>query len=156
MTYLSDRLRKRAIFMMSATSIVVIGYAIVIGSSSVAAGYFAMFLVAGIYQYNCLLLTWVSNNITPDSKRSAAIPWFTCIGNISGVAASQVYPTFTAPRYIMGNAISMAMEVSAILGAGVIWFILYKRTQEKERLIAEGVVDNGKKGDKALHFKYIY
>lgn len=50
----------------------------------------------------------------------------------------------------------MAMEVSAILGAGVIWFMLYRRTQQKKKIIAEGAVDNGKKGDKALDFEYIY
>lgn len=51
-----------------------------------------------VYTYNTLLITWVSNNIKPDLKRSAALPFFISIGNISGVAASQVYPATTAPR----------------------------------------------------------
>jgi MFS family permease len=99
-TYISDRLRKRAVVAVCAPVIVIIGYAIVVGTDNVGAGYFAMFLCAGVYSYNTLLLTWVSNNIRPDSKRSAALPWFICLGNISGVAASQIYPNHTAPRYV--------------------------------------------------------
>ena len=43
-TYISDRLRKRAVVAVFVPLIVVTGYAIVIGTNSVGAGYFAMFL----------------------------------------------------------------------------------------------------------------
>lgn len=97
-SYISDRLQKRAIVAIIAPWTVIIGYAIVVGTANVGAGYFAMFMVAGCYSFNALLLAWVANNIRPDSKRSAAIPWFICIGNCSGVAASQVYPNYSGPR----------------------------------------------------------
>lgn len=51
-----------------------------------------------VYTYNAILVAWVSNNVKPDHKRSAALPLFISIANVSGVAASQVYPAFTAPR----------------------------------------------------------
>lgn len=51
-----------------------------------------------VYTYNTLLVAWVSNNIKPDHKRSAALPFFVSIANISGVVSGQVYPTSTAPR----------------------------------------------------------
>lgn len=109
-----------------------------------------------VYAYNTLILTWVSNNIRPDSKRSAALPWFICIGNVSGVAASQVYPTWSGPRYIMGNAISMGMYFLALGFVVVIYVILRRRNQIKAKQRAEGVTDNGEKGDKALDFEYIF
>lgn len=51
-----------------------------------------------VYTYNAIILAWVSNNIKPDHKRSAAIPLLLSVANVSGVVASQVYPDFTAPR----------------------------------------------------------
>jgi len=45
--YLSDRLQKRAIMAVTAPIPVLVGYAIVIGTPSVGAGYFAMFMCSG-------------------------------------------------------------------------------------------------------------
>src|SRR5882757_5275750 len=56
--WVSDRLHKRAYCLLIVPIPVLIGYAIVIGTSNHGAGYFAMFLCgAGIYPYNCLMLT---------------------------------------------------------------------------------------------------
>ena len=43
----------------------------------------------GIYAYYCLLLTWVSNNLKPDYKRSVGVPLFASLANISGLVSSQ-------------------------------------------------------------------
>jgi len=56
-----------------------------------------------VYTYNTLVLAWVSNNIKPDHKRSAALPIVLSIANLSGIAASQVYPNDTAPRSVGNN-----------------------------------------------------
>lgn len=47
------------------------------------------------------------------------------------------------------------MEFIAGCGIVVIFFILRRRNQIKAKQTAEGVVDNGEQGDKALNFKYI-
>lgn len=109
-----------------------------------------------VYTFNTLLLAWVANNVAPDSKRSAALPLFISIANISGIAASQVYPNHTAPRFILGNAVSMGMELAAGCGIVIIWFILRHRNNIKQKQRADGVTDNGKVGDRALDFEYIF
>jgi hypothetical protein len=98
----------------------------------------------------------VANNVAPDTKRSAALPLFISIANVSGIAASQVYPNNTAPRFIMGNAVSMGAELIAGVGIVIIWFILRHRNQIKEKQRAEGVTDNCKVGDRSLDFEYIF
>ena len=120
-TYVSDRLKKRAVIAAGVPLVVIAGYAIAIGTASPGGGFFAMFLCAGgecpfplltesfyqanflisVYTYNTLLVAWVSNNIKPEHKRSAALPFLISIANVSGVAASQVYPDYSAPRYAM-------------------------------------------------------
>lgn len=154
-TYLSDRLKRRALILTICPLPVIIGYLIVVGTPNIAAGYFAMFLcAAGIYSFNCILLTWVSNNLTPDYKRSVGVPLFASLGNISGVVSSNIYPATGGPRYVPGNAVSAGMEALAVVGIGGLWWLLRSRNKEKDRLRAEGVLDNGLEGDRALDFRY--
>ncbi|KAL4947599.1 major facilitator superfamily domain-containing protein [Aspergillus filifer] len=155
-TTLSDRLEKRALFLLLAPIPCILGYAIAIGTPNAAAGYAAMFLCAGgIYPYNALLLTWVTNNLAPDYKRSVGMPLFTSLANISGAISSQIYPSWEGPRYIMGNSVSLGMEGVACLGVGSVWMLLRARDKRKERLLGQGVSDNGFEGeDRGLGFRY--
>lgn len=102
-----------------------------------------------------MLLTWVSNNLKPDYKRSVGIPLFASLANISGLISSQIYPSSDGPRYVMGNAVSLGMEAAAMFGIVVIYLLLRYRNNQKEKLIAQGATENGKQGDRALDFKYI-
>ncbi|KAK0385596.1 hypothetical protein NLU13_6773 [Sarocladium strictum] len=156
-TFVSDHIQRRAICLIHSPVLVIVGYAIALGTDNKAAGFAAMFLVgAGVYSFNTVLVTWVSNNIQPDSKRSIAIAMVISIANASGLAASQIYPSYDAPRYIMGNAISLGSEVIALLCVGLIYVLLKWRMRQKERLLAQGQESNGKKGDMALDFKYVF
>lgn len=103
-----------------------------------------------------MVLAWASNNIYPNNKRSVALPLILSIANLSGIAASQVYPNNTAPRFIMGNAVSLAMEFTGGCGIAIIWFILKRRNKAKAKQIAEGVTDNGRVDDKSLDFEYMF
>lgn len=98
----------------------------------------------------------MANNIRPDAKRSVAIALVVSIANSSGLAASQIYPSYDAPRYIMGNAISLGSEFIALACVGLIYLLLKWRMREKNRLLAEGKEYNGKQGDMALDFKYVF
>ncbi|KAL1959732.1 hypothetical protein VTO42DRAFT_1318 [Malbranchea cinnamomea] len=153
--WVSDKINKRAIIGGTVPFLVVIGYAIAVGTPNLGAGFFGMFLCsAGIYPYNSLLLTWVSNNLKPDHKRAVGIPLFISLGNIGGLISSQIYPSSDGPRYIVGNSVSMGMEAIAILCVWAMFFLLRWRNQKKAQLIAQGVTDNGKQGDQALDFTY--
>lgn len=55
----------------------------------------------------------------------------------------------------MGNSVSMAMEFLALSGILAIYLLLRSRNLKKQKLIREGVTDNGQEGDRALDFEYI-
>ncbi|XWW93061.1 hypothetical protein V2A60_000989 [Cordyceps javanica] len=155
-TFVSDRIGRRAICLIHSPILVMVGYAIGIGSSNKSAGYFGMFIVgAGVYSFNTVLLTWVSNNIHPDYKRSVAIAMVVSIGNAAGLAASQIYPIGDAPRYLVGNSISLGFESLALACVALIYMLLRYRTRQKEGLISQGVDSNGKEGDQSLDFDYV-
>ncbi|KAH8898791.1 MFS general substrate transporter [Thozetella sp. PMI_491] len=155
-TSISDRLGKRALCAFIAPIPCILGYAITVGTANSVAGYVAMFLCAGgIYPYNALMLTWITNNLAPDYKRSVGMPLFASLGNISGVVASQIYPSSDSPRYLKGNAVSLACEAVACLGVGAIWWMLRRRDRKKEELIAQGIENNGYGDeDRGLNFRY--
>ncbi|THW87353.1 high-affinity nicotinic acid transporter [Aureobasidium pullulans] len=154
-TFTSDRLQKRAIVLAILPIAPIIGFIIACSTASHAAGYFAMSLCgAGIYSYNCLILTWISTNLAPDYKRSMAMPFFVSLANISGVVSSQIYPSTDGPRYLMGNGVSAGTETLALCGVVAVWWTLRGRNLEKEKLRGRGVEDNGMDGDRALDFVY--
>ncbi|KAJ6783921.1 hypothetical protein PWT90_03788 [Aphanocladium album] len=155
-TFVSDRIGRRAICLIHSPILVMVGYAVAVGSSNRSVGYFGMFIVgAGVYSFNTVLLTWVSNNIHPDYKRSVAIAIVVSIGNAAGLAASQIYPIGDAPRYIVGNSISLGFESLALACVALIYMLLRYRTRQKEKLLSEGVESNGKEGDQSLDFDYL-
>ncbi|KAK5055421.1 hypothetical protein LTR84_013171 [Exophiala bonariae] len=156
LAWLSDRLHKRAFCLLIVPVPVLIGYSIAIGSSNIGAGYFAMFLcAAGIFPYNCLMLTWISSNLAPDYKRSVGVPLAATIANVSGILSGQIYPATDAPRYVSGNAVSLGLEAVAFCGVIAIYFLLKWRNRQKEKMLASGVENTGKEGDASLEFRYI-
>lgn len=100
------------------------------------------------------VIRWVSNNLAPDSKRTVAMPLVLSFTLVSGVMSSQIYPTKDAPRYMMGNAISLSGTVAAFLAASGLWIIWRRRNARKNKLIAEGATENGYEDDRAIGFKY--
>lgn len=84
-----------------------------------------------------------------------AIALVISIANCAGMAASQLYPIDDAPRYILGNSLSLGFEVLALCCVGVIYALFKYRTKQKERLLSEGTESNGKEGDQSLDFKYV-
>lgn len=55
----------------------------------------------------------------------------------------------------MGNAISLGMEVVACLGVVLVWLLLKRRDQKKERMLSEGATSSKFDGeDRGLHFRY--
>ena len=102
--------------------------------------------------FSVVFLTWTSINVAPEYKRSVALPLVLTVTNCSGLIGSQIYIPRDAPRYVMGNAVSMSCEIAALFGVCIMYFILRHRNAQKAKLRAEGATTNGKEGDKALDF----
>ncbi|KAJ5523383.1 high-affinity nicotinic acid transporter-like protein [Penicillium frequentans] len=154
--YFSDKFKKRGVFIVGCCIPVAVGYLICVGTANSAAGYAGMFvLVLGIYPISTLVVTWVSTNLSPDSKRAIGMPVAYSIGNLSALVASQLYPTQQGPRYIVGNAVSAGLSVVAGLLYAACWMLLKRRNAQKAKLLAEGATTNGLEGDMSLDSMYI-
>lgn len=90
-SYFSDRVQKRAAFMMLASLVTAVGYAVNIGvpSSSKSVQYFSTFLIApGVYIIVGLNCAWLLNSHAPYYKRAMAIGMNQSIGNCAGIVVS--------------------------------------------------------------------
>jgi hypothetical protein len=57
-TFVSDRIQRRAICLIHSPLLVIVGYAIALGTDHKGAGFAAMFLVgAGVYSFNTVVVT---------------------------------------------------------------------------------------------------
>lgn len=101
----------------------------------------------GVYPYNTLILTWVTNNLQNEHVRSVGIPLLISIANISGVASSQIYPASDKPRYVMGNSVSLGMEAIALASIACIYLLLRYRNKRSS--------DQGMEEDGSKSFKFI-
>ncbi|KAL2833849.1 major facilitator superfamily domain-containing protein [Aspergillus cavernicola] len=154
--YFSDKLRKRAIFIIGCCVPVAVGYLVCVGTPNEHAGYAGMFiLVLGLFPISTLAVTWISTNLSPDAKRAIGMPLAYSIANVSALVSSQLYPSQQGPRYIMGNAVSAGLTVVAGFLYGACWFLLKRRNAKKLKLLAEGATTNGLEGDMSLDYMYI-
>lgn len=152
-SYLSDKLNRKAIFLMILPIPVILGYLISVGTSSAVAGYVGMFLCCGgIYSFNSTILTWVTINLVNEHTRSVGLGLFVSLGNLSGLVASQLYPSAQGPRYVMGNAVSAGMEALALGVVVVIWWMLKRKNRRMVGVSEEG--DGCGKQDRTRGFAY--
>jgi MFS family permease len=96
-SYLSDRWKQRALFMMPAALVTAVGYAVNIGVPMDQRGvlYFSTFLIApGVYMIVGLNCAWLLNSHAPYYKRAMAIGMNQSIGNTAGIVVSPPRASF--------------------------------------------------------------
>ncbi|OJJ56527.1 hypothetical protein ASPSYDRAFT_59833 [Aspergillus sydowii CBS 593.65] len=149
---LSDRFNARSLVMALTAPFGVAGYAILL-AWDVPAGvqYFATFLIAT----SCFLcagtnIAWMSGNCAPDGKKAASLGIQLTLTNIGGVVAGQIYQSESAPRYVLGNAWSLA-------SVAVVW-IGERRKQDVRSAGGEGgfdIPESWRATDRDVDFKYM-
>ncbi|KAF9871414.1 nicotinic acid plasma membrane transporter [Colletotrichum karsti] len=159
--YISDKINKRAVFMVPMALVTATGYALMLGVSMKATSvqYFATFVTAtGIYCVVGLNVTWVSNSNAGYFKRATAIGLQQTIGNSAGLMAGQIYRiTASDGRYTIGHAVSLGTITVASVGYFTMWTILNRINNRRENMSIDErsrEIDQGKKGDRHPDFRY--
>ncbi|KAG8778846.1 hypothetical protein FRC12_024775 [Ceratobasidium sp. 428] len=101
-SYISDRIQSRGLFMFASSGIGGIGYLLLLViPSHQGARYFAIFLCcAGTYTTIGLSLSWFAHNLGSESKKAAGIPLLMVIGQCGSVLGTHAYPASEGPRYM--------------------------------------------------------
>ncbi|GJN88975.1 hypothetical protein Rhopal_001946-T1 [Rhodotorula paludigena] len=131
----SDRVKRRGWFNVFWMSIVVIGYAILLGNDpreKPGVSYFALFLcVAGVAPAIPMTIVWTGNNLSPTLKRGTGMGMMFTLGNSGGIISSLVYFTEDRPRYYRGHGVGLAFAAMAVVLS--LFMTLYLSWENKRR-----------------------
>lgn len=116
MSWLSDRIRKRGIFICAGSVLAMTGYALLANLDDPDAKYGAVFVTAvGIFFIGTTVLAWCLNNVAGSSLRAVSAAYVVAIGNVGSVIATWSYLPTDAPTYQTGHYINMSAEIAICL-----------------------------------------
>ncbi|KAF4121906.1 Major Facilitator Superfamily [Geosmithia morbida] len=159
-SWMSDRWRRRAFFMMPACLITAVGYAVNLGVAADKRGplYFSTFLIApGVYVIVGLNCAWLLNSHAPYYKRAMAIGMNQSIGNCAGIVVGQIFRTTQNGKYVMGLSSSLAAVILAIAGHASLYMYLRRQNIKRDHMSQEerqAEIDAGKTGDFHPDYRY--
>ncbi|KAJ5484805.1 transporter [Penicillium diatomitis] len=159
--WLSDRTQRRAFFICLFSAISVVGYGILISDASSGVHYFGALMVAlGLYVTVGLPLAWLPTNLPRYGKRTFATGLQLTFGNISGVMAPFLYKNSEGPRFIRGNAVTLALVGFAGILYGILWFYLDAVNKRRakgvydEKIASLSEAETQELGDRNPRFRY--
>jgi hypothetical protein len=137
----SERLKRRAPFVIASSGLAVIGYIILLTAPIHRPGVAytgTIFAAAGIYPSTAIVLSWPAANVSGQSKRATATAMTITIGNLGAVLGTQLYRPNTSPRWFLGHGFALGYLVANIGVASVLWILLNKENRVKEQRRANG------------------
>ncbi|KAJ9094655.1 hypothetical protein QFC19_007868 [Naganishia cerealis] len=131
--YFSDKMGKRAVFLMFWSFMGVVGYIllITIPFSRPGALYFAVFLTIGsAAPCTATTIVFAAGNFGNHYKKAVSLGMMFSLGNSGGIVASQIYQAKYAPKYITPHSITLAF--CAMVGiCSIILYIGLKRENDR-------------------------
>ncbi|KAG7093043.1 hypothetical protein E1B28_009337 [Marasmius oreades] len=146
--YLSDRCRRRGIFIIGFFCLGAAGYIILILSKSAALSYFAVYLATcGIFPIVANNTAWVSNNVEGAYKRSVSIGMVVGFANLNGIVSSNVYRQKDEPRYVLGHGLVLMYIGIGIISSTLYLFLARRENAKRERGERDEVIEGHSGGD---------
>ncbi|KAK1251486.1 hypothetical protein MKX07_006965 [Trichoderma sp. CBMAI-0711] len=128
---LSWRLDRRQIFIIASAPMVMVGYAMFLGTTEPKVRYGATYLIASsAFSFGALTNAQVAANVVGDTARSAAIATNVMAANIGGLISSWAFLPFDAPNYHIGNGLNLATS-GTILVLSTVMLLWMKRDNKK-------------------------
>jgi len=150
MSWLSDKLRRRGLFICAGALIALIGYAMLANldhQRQPQIKYAAVYIAAiGIFFIGTTVLAWCLNNVANSGRRAVASAFVVAMGNFGSVIATWAYLPTDAPGYKTGHYINLGAEavVCALGLVGICYIRWENRVREKgkrdDRLV--GLTEN--------------
>ncbi|KAK0609503.1 major facilitator superfamily domain-containing protein [Bombardia bombarda] len=139
---ISERLHKRAIFIVGSAGCALIGYIILLSNTDPSGrpgvSYVGTFFAAaGIYPATALSLSWPAINVSGQTKRAVANAMQISIGNLGAVLGTQLYRTEHRPRYVVGHSMALAYLVGNIAVSSLLYFLLKRENARRDTVSPE-------------------
>ncbi|KAF2434908.1 MFS general substrate transporter [Tothia fuscella] len=130
--HLSDKYRRRGVFMLVGCMLAIGGYIMLIASKTAGVAYGGTFLVAaGIFPCSPLVMGWLANNSAPHYVRATATGFQIMVANMAAFIATFTYLQTDAPRYVTGHAINIGMLVLSLILTSILLFYCKWENQKR-------------------------
>ncbi|KAL2114021.1 hypothetical protein VUR80DRAFT_1317 [Thermomyces stellatus] len=135
---ISYKFDRRLIFIILTAPLVMVGYAMFLGTTNAQARYGATFLIAAsAFPPGALTNSHVSANVLSDTARSSAIGMNVMFGNIGGLIATWVFIPSDGPRYPIGNGVNLATSSSILIVGTLTLLWMYWDNKRRQARSAE-------------------
>jgi hypothetical protein len=130
--YVADRTRQRGVCNICVSAIGVVGFSMLLGSSSPGVKYAGTFLGAlGIYPCISNTITWVANNVEGVYKRGVVLGFVIGWGNLNGIVSSNIY--FRGPEFKEGHGVVIAYMAIFLCGGSMLMHVLLRMENKKRK-----------------------
>lgn len=161
--FLSERIGRRAPFLIAFALLASIGYCILLGNtdptSRPGVSYVGTFFAAaGIYPTVGLVLSWPAVNVGGQTKRAIANAMQISIGNCGAIIGTQIYRAEDSPRFVVGHSVALAYTIVSACLTLFTWRYLARQNNKKEaEQPGSGVVGGagGLKGDEDPRWRFM-
>ena len=146
--YLSDKYRRRWVFIVIPFSIALVGYTALLAIPHPrlpGLTYFFLFwITAGLYASIIGTVSWVGNNLAPAFKRA--------VGNLGGTVGSNIFLEEQAPHYWLGYGLSLGIIVAAISCTVVLRVVTQRLNKSRDQISEDEVRTRYSEGESQYYF----
>lgn len=161
--WIADRTQQRGLCNIFISIFGIVGFAMLLGSSTPGVQYAGTFLGAiGIYPCIANTISWASNNVEGVYKRGVTLGFVIGWGNLNGVVSSNIYRSRDKPRFFLGHGVVLAyLTLFLFIGSVVTrWYLAMenkKRRSGKRDGWVQGKseVEIAEMGDRKPDFLYV-
>ena len=109
---LAEKTRRRAPLIIGSSTGAIIGYILLISITSPGVSYARAVVVAtGVFPSGVIILSWLANNVSGQTKRATAHAMQISIGNLGAVIGTQLFRSKWGPRYFVGHGTVRAFAI---------------------------------------------
>lgn len=136
----ADRYSRRGLAALCSLTFCLVGLILNLSGTTIAIRYASIcLLVGGIYATAPCILTWVPNNSAMFAKRATAIAMIFVASNLGGMIATWLYPTSTAPRYLLATTVDISLlcveMVLIVVQVVMLWRLNRKKIAKREQIL---------------------
>lgn len=159
--YLSDRFKHRFAFTLIPISVVITGFAILLGvHTNLHAKYAALFLVAmGTYSAMPVIVCWFNLNLGGHHRRAVGSAWQIGFGNIGGIIATYAFLDKDRPLYKPGYSICISFVCLSAASCVVYFFAISMANRRRRNGLEkdDGLSESEKevRGDLSPEYRYL-
>lgn len=139
-TLLSDRVRKRGIFIIGVMPVTAVGFILLlIDGMPLAVRYLALFFcLTGAFTASPMFVAWSVENSAGHTTRAIVAGMVVGFGNTGGLVAAWTYMLSDAPRYVRGHSINVSFASLCVVIVALAMFNLHY----KNKLKRSGALDH--------------